>query len=409
LRAQFLRGRAHAAVALNELRRGGVRVALAIGAVAVGIAATTTMLALGAGVRAALDDAAAGPGRRVLTIVAGRVDAPPGRGVGFFGSTRLGLDDVVALRADLGGERMVVPIAERPARVKLGNRKAVTSVRGVTPEYFEVRSLAAARGRLTDELDDAALARVAVVGSFVAAKLGGRTLGESVSIAGVPFTVVGELERKGVAADGSNQDDQILVPLRTAERRLFNARFLSAALVEITRHDDGARLRAEARALLRRSHELDTAARDDFEILSPIGADANRRGQAAFLQRLLRPLAFVTVAIGGVAVLVVTYLNVLDRVPEIGLRMAIGARRSDVARLFILEAASSSTLGGLLGAAIAWLGVAAARATLGWPMAVDAGVLSLPLALAILLGVGCSTGPALVAARLMPLEALSRG
>jgi putative ABC transport system permease protein len=409
LRARLRRGRAHVAVALNEIRRGGVRVVVAIGAVAVGIAATTSVLALGAGMRAALDDAAAGPGRRVLTIVAGRVDAPPGRGVGSFASTRLGLDDVVALRADLGGERRVVPIAERPFRVKLGNREAATSVRGVTPEYFEVRGFAAVRGRLIDELDDSGLARVAVVGSLVAAKLGGRALGESVSIGGVPFTVVGELEGRGVAADGSNQDDQILVPLRTAQRRLFNARFLSAALVEITRRDDDARLRAEARALLRRTHELDIAARDDFDILSPLTVDANRRGQAAFLQRLLRPLAFVTVAIGGVAVLVVTYLNVLDRIPEIGLRMAIGARRKDIAWLFILEAAGSSALGGALGAALAWLGVAAARAALGWPMAVDAEVLALPLAIAVVLGVGCSVGPAIRAAHLMPLEALNRG
>jgi ABC-type antimicrobial peptide transport system permease subunit len=403
------RGCAHVAVALNELKRGGVRVVLAIGAVAVGIAATTSMLALGAGVRAAVDGAAAGPGRRALTIVAGRVDAPPGRGVGFFASTRLGSDDVAALRADLGGERMVAPIAERPVRVKLGNREAATSVRGVTPDYFEVRGLAVARGRLTDELDDAQLARVAVVGSSVAGKLGGRTLGESITLGGVPFTVVGELERKGVEADGSNLDDQILVPLHTAERRLFNARFLTGVLVEITRRDDDSRLRDEARLLLRRNHELDISARDDFDILSPIGADAARRGQAAFLERLLRPLAFVTVAIGGIAILVVTYLNVLDRVPEIGLRMAIGARRRDIVRLFVLEAACSSGLGGLLGAAAAWAGVGALRATLGWPVAIDARVLVLPLAGAILLGVVCGAGPALRAARLTPLAALCRG
>ena len=405
---RFGRGRAHLTVALNELRRGGARVALAIGAVAVGIAATTSTLALGAGVRAALDGVASGAGRNALTVVAGRVDAPPGRGVGSFGSTQLDLDDVAALRTDLGGERLVAPLAERPLRVRLGNRAAMTSVRGVTREYFAIRGLAVARGRALDELDDAGLARVAVVGSFVAAKLGGNVVGESISIARVPFTVVGELERSGAAADGTNADDQILVPLRTAERRLFNARFLSAALIEIAGRDDGARLAAESRALLRRGHALDVAARDDFEILSPIKADASRRGQAAFAQRLLRPFAFVAVAIGGVVVLVVTYLNVLDRVPEIGLRMAIGARRRDIARQFVLEATCSSALGGVLGAATAWLGVAAARAVLGWPLAVDASVLVLPLVVAVLLGVSCSAGPALRAAWLSPLEALSR-
>jgi putative ABC transport system permease protein len=102
-------------------------------------------------------------------------------------------------------------------------------------------------------------------------------------------------------------------------------------------------------------------------------------------------------------------LNVLDRIPEIGLRMAIGARRRDIAWLFIFEAAGSSALGGALGAALAWLGVAAARAALGWPMAVDAEVLALPLAIAVVLGVGCSVGPAIRAAHLMPLEALNRG
>ena len=408
MHARLRRAGAHSAVALNELRRGGVRVALAIGAVALGIAAMTLTLAVGAGLRAALDQAAAGPGLRVLTIVTGLVDAPPGRGVASFVSTRLDLDDVAALRADLGGERLVAPIAERTLRVKLGHNEATTAVRGVTSEYFTARGFEIARGRFADELDDAALARVAVVGSFVAAKLGGRTLGESLTIGGVPFTVIGELERSGVAADGSNTDDQILVPLGTAQRRLLNVRSLSAALVEITGRDDQARLRAEARELLRGSHELDAAARDDFDILSPIAADQSRRGQAAFVQRLLRPLALVTVAIGGAAVLVVTSLNVLDRTPEIGLRRAIGARRRDIAGLFILEGTCSSALGGLLGAAIAWLGVATARVTLGWPMAVDARALVLPLAAAILLGVACSAGPALRAARLTPLEALGR-
>lgn len=403
------RGRAHLAVALNEVRRGGVRSALAIAAVALGIAATTASLALDAGVRAVMDAAAAGPGSRALTIVTGRVDAPPGRGVGYFASTRLTLDDAAALRAELGRERTVAPIAERALRVKLGNRAATTSVRGVTPEYFAVRGLKTARGRLPDELDAATLARVAVVGSFVTAKLGGRTLGESITIGGVPFTVIGELERNGVAADGSNQDDQILVPLSTAERRLFNARFLSAALVETTDRDDDARLTVAARALLRADHRLDAAARDDFEILAPLAGDANRRGQAAFLERLLRPLAFVTVALGGIAVLVVTYLNVLDRVPEIGLRMAIGARRMHIAGMFVLEASCSSALGGLCGAGVAWLGIAAARAALGWPLAIDARALAAPFGVALFLGVACSAGPALRAARLLPLDALCRG
>jgi putative ABC transport system permease protein len=231
MRTRLRRGRLRVAVALNEIRRGGVRVALAIGAVAVGIAATTSMLALDAGVRSAIDEIAAGSGRRVLTVVAGRVDAPPGRGVGSFASTRLGRDDVVALQADLDGERRVAPIAERPARVKLGGREALTSVRGVTPAYFELRGFAAAHGRLSDDLDGEALARVAVVGSLVAAKLGGRVLGESVSIDGVPFTVIGGSRARAwpPTARPRRPDPGAA---QTAERRLFNVGFLSAALIE---------------------------------------------------------------------------------------------------------------------------------------------------------------------------------
>ena len=172
------------------------------------------MLALDAGVRAAVDEIAAGGGRRVLTVVAGRVDAPPGRGVGSFVSTQLDLDDVAALRADVGGERRVAPIAERPApREARQPRSRDVGARRDAGVFRAPRFRGRAR-RLTDELDGAVLGRVAVVGSLVAAKLGGSTLGESVSIGGVPFTVIGELERQGVAADGTNQDDQISCPCK---------------------------------------------------------------------------------------------------------------------------------------------------------------------------------------------------
>jgi putative ABC transport system permease protein len=393
-----------------SMLRAGLRSAVAGAAVALAGACITLTLAVNAGARARLE-AAASTDRTLLTITPALVRAPPGRGVGRFLSPNLALDDAADLRADVAGVRAVVAVLEGARFVKLGRSTVTASVRGVTPEYLRIREFAVEHGRALDVHDGVTRSRVAVVGAFVARRLQPqRTIvGETVRIGGVPFEVVGQLAAKGLSSDGSNEDNQLLVPFETAARRLFNADALSAVLVQATDPGRVPEVTDSARGLLRRNHALDASVVDDFEILSAIRADAAAAARDTLIQRAAQITSVITLLVACAGVLIVTALNVTDRLPEIGLRLAIGARRTDVALAFIAEAGWLGALGGSAGAASSALGVAALAALTEWPIELDAAALIGPPTAALVLAMAFGAAPAVLAARLAPVEALARG
>jgi putative ABC transport system permease protein len=390
------------------LRKSGFRSVLALGSVGLGIAALMTTLALGEGAEREMQAISDQMGKNLFTVRPAQVLAPPGRGSGWFTSARLKSADVVVMRAQVPGISKIAPILEGSLPVKLDREKMTTSVRGVTPEFLEVRNFRVEEGRPLDEQDDRTRERVALVGPFVARQLndGFSMVGEKIWIAGSPFEVVGQLAAKGINSEGQNEDDQILIPMETARRRLFNVEFLSRLLVQV---DDEKRMSAaqlEVREVLRGSHDLDADVKDDFEILDTIRANQIRRMNSVFLQGMSRLFAAITLAIGGAGVLAVSYLNVKERTPEIGLRMAVGARRKNIAAQFVAEACLLSLLGGLAGLLVGWVGMLVLRQSTGWQMAVDLRGLMVPLLVSLALGLAFGVGPAVKASRVMPVEAL---
>jgi putative ABC transport system permease protein len=315
--------------------------------------------------------------------------------------------DVTALEQRIDGIATVVPILEGSRQVRYARRDLVTAVRGVPPEFVAVRNFRIADGRLLDERDDATRSRVAVIGPFIAQRLndGESLVGETIAIDGIPFHVVGQLEEKGIT-DGQNEDDQILIPLETARRRLFNVDSLSRLLVQAETSEQMEPVRHATRTLLRETHELDEGVRDDFEILSLIRINEMKRVSSEALLGLAQLFALVTLIVGGAGVLAVTWLNARDRASEIGLRMAVGARKRDIATLFIAEACALSAAGGVAGLTSGWLAVVVLRNTIGWQMAIDLRGVSIPLAVSLALGLAFGVLPALRAASVQPVEAL---
>ena len=385
---------------LLALRRSGSRGGMACGAVALGIAAMMIMLALAAGAERELQAIVDQMGRNLFAIKPARVNAPRGRYV----SNRLSRRDLDLLAAQVPDIAALVPVVEGSVAARFEQFSITMTVRGVTPEFVAVRNFALADGRLLEDADEAARSRAAVLGSFVAEKLNAG-VGDTVWIGSAPFDVVGVLAEKGMS-DGQNEDDQILVPLTTAERRLFNADSLSRLLVQVRDRERMPVARERARDVLRASHRLGDGVKDDFEILNLIRANEIRRINSQFMQGLSRLFALVTLAIGGVGVLVVTYLNVKDRTAEIGLRMAIGARARDIALLFVSEACLLSVSGGAAGLLLGSAAVLILERALGWQMAVEPRGVMLSFATSVVLGVLFSVAPGLRAARVMPVDAL---
>jgi putative ABC transport system permease protein len=390
------------------LRKSGFRSLLALGVVGLGIAAMMIMLALSAGADQELRAITEKIGKNLFVVTAGKVMPQVGRGQGWYMSTKLKLADVETMREQIPGIREIVPILETSLQAKLGRKTLTTQVRGVTPQFTEVRNFRLEEGRLLDDKDAAAKSRVAVVGAFAVKKLndGFSMVGETIWIAGIPFEVVGQLAEKGISTDGQNEDDQILIPLETAQRRVFNVESLSRLLVQVKDQEQMDVVQSATREVLRANHELDDDVKDDFNILSLVRNDQVRRISSGFLQGLAQIFALVTLAIGGAGVLAVTYLNVKDRTSEIGLRMAIGARRRDITNLFVAEACVLSMAGGLAGILVGGLGIALLKQLTGWQMAIDLRGVMVPFLVSMLLGLVFGAMPAAQASRVTPVEAL---
>jgi len=368
-------------------------------------------LALAAGAERDLAETAARVGRDLLMVSAGQVLAPPARGGGWYVSRRLDRGDLDRLRREVLGLSAVAPVLEGSRRVELGRDDLVTTVRGVTPEYLELRRFAVAAGRGLDAADERELRRVAIVGPFVAERIGGgsEVVGRDVVVGGVPFEVVGRLAAKGMSADGQNEDDQILVPLETARHRVFGVDWLSRFVLQAASAEAMAGVEAAARAVLRDEHHLSAEQPDDFDILPVVRSSAIRRRGGEFLRGLTTIFAAVTLAVGGVGVLAVSFLNVRERRREIGLRRAVGARRRDIAALFVAESCLLGSAGGAAGLALGAVAVAVLGRTLGWRMAVDLRTALAPFAISLGLGLLFGLLPAFGAARLPPIEALRDG
>jgi putative ABC transport system permease protein len=389
------------------LRKSGFRSLMAVASVGLGIASMMIMLSLSSGAERELQAITDRIGKNLFVVKAADVAPQPGRGEGWVQSTRLKRPDVDALERQVRGIRAIVPILERSVSVRFEGRELGTTVRGVTPGYPLLRNFQLQDGRLLDDQDDASRSRVAVVGFFVAARLneGFSMAGERIWINNVPFDVVGQLAEKGFT-DGQNEDDQILIPLQTAERRLFNTESYSSLLIQVEDQDRMRDVQSAAAELLRATHTLDRDTKDDFNILTLIRADKIRELNSSFLGGLSQLFALITLVIGGAGVLAVTYLNVKDRTSEIGLRMAIGARQKDIAGLFIAEACLLSASGGIAGIVLGWIAIAVLSKSTQWQMAVEWQGIFVPFLVSVVLGLVFGVLPAIKASRVMPVEAL---
>jgi putative ABC transport system permease protein len=403
------KARLRARILVASLGSQPVRAFIAGAMVSLGVASTLIMVALSSGARVELENLQESIGRNLFFVKAGYRPLSAGRGNGWFTSTRLKADEAAAIERAVPAVARAVPVREGATVVRLGRQRMTSTVRGVTPEFLEMRRFAVERGRALLAADGAALRRVAVVGAFVKDRLGsgGSLLGATLRINNVPFLVIGELRAKGAASDGSDQDDQILVPFETAVRRLENVESASMLLVQ---GRDEARM-PEAiegvREVLRASHYIEPNAREDFDILLTIRQSEAQRLSGQFMRGLSRVLVIVTVMLAGVGVFAVSYLSVKERTGEIGLRMAVGATRLSVATLFVLESGVLSAAGGIAGLGLGAAIAALLKTVTVWPLTVDVGAIVLPLATAGGIGVVCSLVPAWRASRVMPAVALA--
>jgi putative ABC transport system permease protein len=394
---------------LRALGAHRLRAALALGCVAVGVAAVVVTGAVGSGATRELERSIESVGIDLLVVRPAPVRRLAARREVQGMATSLVVADAEAI-AELALVAAVAPAVERNLRVKAEGGSQVTKVLGTAPAFPRVRRFEIASGRFLDDDDERSARRVVVLGARVEEMLfpGRDPLGRELRIAGVPFEVVGTLEPKGALAAGTDEDSQVVVPLRTALRRVFNVDWLTNVFVAVRDPRSIGRAEAEIQALLRARHRLDRHDRpDDFAVQNQARFLVARKEMLDTLTFAATGLAGAALAVGGTGILGLMLLSVKERTAEIGLRMAVGARPRDVLVQFLAEAAVLA-LGGWVAGVAAGAAIAAAVALgSGWTVAppVAAGLAS--LATAVLVGVGFGALPARRAALLAPIRALA--
>ncbi len=398
--------------AVRALRANKLRSFLTMLGIIVGVASVITMVAVGAGAQTQIAEQIRSLGANVIMVEPGSAVAD---GVRAGGGTRhtLSESDARAI-ADLPGIIAAAPSVRGSAQIVRGNRNWSTTINGTTAEMFVIREWPLAGGRHFAPGEEAAGARVALIGQTTARELFGEAdpLGEEIRILGTQFQVIGILAEKGTSGAGRDQDDIVFMPISTARIRLIgsvdaiNRESVAYILVKAANEALIAPITAGIAGLLRQRHRLAPDQEDDFSISNPAETMALQHAATRILAWLLASVASVSLIVGGISIMNIMLVSVTERTREIGLRLAVGARRRDIRNQFLMEAITLCLLGGVIGLVLG-IGAAIVIANLaGWPVFV--GLDAVLLAMLFAGGVGIFFGwyPARKAARLEPVEAL---
>jgi len=395
--------------ALRALSAHKMRTGLTLLGIVVGVAAVVAMVAIGQGTRAEVLRKVESMGTNLLTISAAQLKFVAGRQqqAGAIAIT-LTEKDARAIGDEVPSAVAVAPAQSKRLPVKHEELTTTTTVVGTAPEFQVVRNFRPVAGEFFDEEQERGSARVAVLGQTARLDLFGNSdpIGETIRIANIPFEVIGVLETKGLDTSGQDQDDQILIPLRTALRRVFNLTSLGAIYVSV--HDRAGMDEAATAiaGLLRERHRLRTGVADDFTIQNQSALLAAQAAVSGTFTLLLGSIGGVSLLVGGVGILAIMLIAVRERTREIGIRRALGARRKDILLQFLIETSLLSVLGGVIGVVT---GVAAGQIVslvTGWPMLIPWAVALVAVVFSALLGLSFGVYPARKAAALDPIVAL---
>ncbi len=394
--------------AWRALSANRLRTALAMLGMVIGVAAVVLMLAIGRGTQETVNASIDAMGSNLFIILSGSTTSGGLRG-GMGSLPTLTLNDARAL-AELPTVKTVAPIYSGTAQLGYGPNNWSTLVNGTTPDYLAIRNWAVEAGHNFDPADVRSAAQVALIGRTVATNLFGEEdpVGKTLRIKNSPYTVVGLLEAKGQSLDGRDQDDTVLVPVTTAQSKLFGNPFPGTVrfiMAQGRSKDVMDEAEADMGRLLRQRHRLREEQENDFSIRNLTAQAKAAASSAEALSFMLGAIASISLIVGGIGIMNIMLVSVTERTREIGIRMSIGARRRDILRQFLLEAIFICTVGGLsgilLGMGGAWLASASG-------MTVVVTVQSILIAFGFAAGVGLFFGyyPARQASRLKPVEAL---
>ena len=377
----------------------------------IGVGAVITMVAIGRGAADQVESALAGFGSNLLIVMPAPPNSTGARGAAGSGES-LTLADSYALASDTFSIERTAPEVNSSAQIIYGNSNWNTSVTGSTPDILQVRNWTMANGSMFTEQDVRSGAKVCIIGQTVAKELFGYSdpVDTTIRIRSIPFRVVGITSKKGANSWGQDQDDFVLVPVTTAQRRLSRSgsRADTVRRINVQAKDKNSIQSAEneIRVLLRQRHRLTEGVEDDFNIRNLTEIQENMASTANVMSMILGAVASISLLVGGIGIMNIMLVSVSERTREIGIRMAVGARPSNVRVQFLTEAVVLSLLGGAVGISI---GVGVSKAVtvfLGWATVISGQSIIIAAGFSAFIGILFGFWPAWKASNLDPIDAL---
>jgi putative ABC transport system permease protein len=397
--------------AFRVIGRNRLRAGLTMLGIIIGVGAVIAMVSIGQGARAAVRAQVATMGTNVIIIFPGATSVGGVRGAqgGAVTLTTQDGEDLkkkVPLLTDAGWAKRDV------MQIVYGNRNWNGPVNGISPSYLTIRDWSYISGGPISQTDQDTAARVALLGQTVVNNLydpGEEPVGSTIRIKNVPFRVIGVLSEKGQSAQGSDQDDIVFIPFSTAERKVLGATFLGsvgALFASTSRAEDLPEAVEAIREVLRARHRLQPDEPDDFTVRTQVDIGKVQEGTGRTLSVMMFAVASISLLVGGIGIMNILLVSVTERTREIGVRMAVGAKRRHILAQFLIEAMALSLVGGLLGIVFGILGARLTTVVAGWPTIITPESVVVAFLFSVAVGLFFGLYPANKASRLNPIEAL---
>ena len=397
-----------AGIAITALRRNAMRTALTALGIIIGVAAVMVMVAIGSGAQASIEAQIRSAGSNLLIVTAGSGSVGPVR-QGQGAVTTLTAADADAIRSQIAGISTLSPGVNLRAQIVAEQSNWNTQVQGAGSELAILRAWPLQYGEFFSAADVTRAARVAVIGSVVRDQLfgpGTDPTGVVIRIRNQPFRVVGVLSRKGQAAMGQDQDDTVIVPFTTVQKRLLGITHIQNITISAEAGVSLDDLSARITGLLRERHGRDAAEENDFMVRTLEEMASVLTSTTTTMRWLLAAVAAVSLVVGGIGIMNIMLVSVTERTREIGLRLSVGARDVDVLLQFLVEATVLSIVGGAIGVALGFVASYVVGHTMQWSTPVTSSAVLLAFGFATVVGVFFGFYPARKAARLSPIDAL---
>ena len=395
-------------VAVNALKRNKLRAFLTMLGIIIGVASVITMLAIGQGSKKSIEDQISGMGSNMLFVMPGNTRMG-GVQQGNTASKNLTLADINALTVGCDALTAVSPEVRGSGQAVYGSSNWPTTIYGGNEAYLAIKMWTVVSGRNMTDREAKGSAKVCLVGRTVADELFGENsdpTGETIRFKNIPFKVIGILKEKGQSSFGDDQDNVIIAPYSTVQKRILAQTHIQSIIMSAKSAGASALAQTQVEETLRRTHRLGEDEENDFQIRSQEELATTMTSVSDVLTILLGAIAGISLLVGGIGIMNIMYVSVNERTREIGLRMSIGGRGIDILMQFLIEAMLLSVIGGIIGILFGLAASSIVASAMSWPVVVMANSVILSFVVCTAIGIFFGWYPARKASELDPIEAL---